>query len=357
MSFYTKVRPILFKLDPERAHKLVKNILNTVKRFPLIESSIFKINAQVFESLEQNIFNLNFYNPVGIASGFDKNAQMIRALAMSGFGFLELGSITNDPQDGNEKPRLFRHIQERSIQNAMGFDNIGARGVVENLKDGYPFVVPIGINIGKNKFVAVGDSLKNYELCLRSLESYGDYFVFNLSSPNTPGLRDLQNDIFVKDLLEMARAITNKPLLIKISPDMEMDSMLRVCSVAVDCGASGIIATNTTIDYSLITNPHKRDGSYFGGISGDALKIKSRNVLKTLCREFLGKTVIISVGGIDSAQEAYTRIKLGANLVQIFTSVVYEGLGIIRNINKDLDRMLKSEGFTHVSQAIGIDTK
>lgn len=357
MSFYKKIRPILFKLDCEKAHKIVKNILNAPQKLPLIESSIFKMNYKKYDSLEQKIFNLDFYNPLGLASGFDKNAQIIRPLAMSGFGFLELGSITNEPQDGNEQPRLFRHIEEESLQNAMGFDNIGARGVVQNLKDNHPFIVPIGLNIGKNKFVVAADALKNYELCLKTLENYGDYFVMNLSSPNTPGLRDLQNESFVKELLDMAKKITEKPLLIKISPDMEIDSMLKVCQAAISAGVSGIVATNTTIDYSVITNPHQKDGKYFGGISGEALKIKSRNILRILSEAFLGKTILISVGGINSPEEAYLRIKLGANLLQLFTPMIYEGLGIVRNINKDLDRILKNDGFTHISQAIGIDIK
>lgn len=225
------------------------------QKIPLFESMIAKCYCRIHENLAQDIHGLHFYNPIGLASGFDKNAEAVRPLASLGFGYLELGSVTQMPQDGNEKPRMFRHVEEESLQNAMGFNNIGARGMLAHLKEVYPFCIPLGINIGKNKNIAQGDSLKNYELSLDTLKDYGDYFTFNLSSPNTPGLRDLQNESFVKELMEMAKSTTNKPIFIKISPDMEIESMLAVCDAAIQNGVNGIIATNTSIDYSLVSNP------------------------------------------------------------------------------------------------------
>lgn len=329
-------------------------VMRLPEKIPLLESTIANFYCSVNENLSQDIHGLHFYNPVGLASGYDKNGEAIRALASLGFGHIEVGSVTHMPQDGNPKPRLFRHITEQSIQNAMGFNNVGVRGVLANLKEVYPFCIPIGINIGKNKNIAQGDSLKNYELSLDALKDYGDYFVFNLSSPNTPGLRDLQNEGFISELLCMANGITKKPLFIKISPDMEIDSMLSICQKAIDYGVSGIIATNTSIDYSLVSEPAKRDGACFGGISGKALATKSKGILKILGEHFHKKTTLVSVGGINSADEAYERIKLGASLVQILSGMIYEGPNLASSINKKISAKLKEDGFKSIEDAIGV---
>ena len=354
MGFYKTIRPYLYKYDAEKVHNLAIKVMKLPQKIPLFESMIARCYCKVYENLAQNIHGLNFYNPIGIASGFDKNAEAVRPLASLGFGYLELGSITQMPQDGNEKPRIFRHIAEESLQNAMGFNNIGARGMLANLKEVYPFCIPLGINIGKNKNIAKGDSLKNYELSLDTLKDYGDYFAFNLSSPNTPGLRDLQNESFVSELLNMAKAVTNKPLFVKISPDMEIDSMLKVCESAISNGVHGIIATNTSIDYTLVANPFQRDGVSIGGISGKMLAQKSKEILKILGQNFYKKTTLIAVGGIYNANEAYERIKLGASLVQILSGMIYEGPTIVSSINRELSKKLQNDGFKHISEAIGV---
>lgn len=353
MSFYQKIKPLLFKMDPERAHNLMTKLMLIPPKIPLIESCLVSSYCCVYDTLIQDIHGLHFYNPVGLASGFDKNAEFVRGMAGIGFGFLELGSITQMPQEGNPKPRIFRHVAEESIQNAMGFNNIGVRGMLANLKKHYPFSVPLGVNIGKNKNLVLADSLKNYELSLEVLKDYGDYFTFNLSSPNTPNLRDLQNESFIEELLIMARGITQKPLFIKISPDMEIDSMLAVCQKAIDCKVSGIIATNTTVDYTTVSYPIQKDSVGVGGISGRALCQKSREILRILAQHFFGKTTLISLGGISDSHEAYQRIKLGASLVQIMSALVYQGPSLIAKINKELHQKLLADGFKNITEAIG----
>lgn len=354
MGFYKKIRPYLYKCDAEKIHNFAIKVMKMPQKIPLFESMIAKCYCRIHENLAQDIHGLHFYNPIGLASGFDKNAEAVRPLASLGFGYLELGSVTQMPQDGNEKPRMFRHVEEESLQNAMGFNNIGARGMLAHLKEVYPFCIPLGINIGKNKNIAQGDSLKNYELSLDTLKDYGDYFTFNLSSPNTPGLRDLQNESFVKELMEMAKSITNKPIFIKISPDMEIESMLAVCDAAIQNGVNGIIATNTSIDYSLVSNPVKKNDVCFGGLSGKAISTKSKEVLRILGKNFHKKTTLISVGGIGDSNEVYERIKLGASLVQILSSMIYEGPTLISRMNNELAEKLKANGFKHINEAIGV---
>ncbi|RDU71021.1 dihydroorotate dehydrogenase (quinone) [Helicobacter aurati] len=353
MSFYQKIKPILFKIDPENAHNLMTKFMLIPPKIPLLESCLARRYCSVYQSLTQNIHGLHFYNPVGLASGFDKNGEFVRGMAGIGFGFLELGSVTQMPQEGNPKPRVFRHVVEESLQNAMGFNNIGVRGMIANLKKHYPFSIPLGINIGKNKNLVLADSLKNYELSLEALKDYGDYFTFNLSSPNTPNLRDLQNESFVEELLAMARSITQKPLFIKISPDMEIDSMLAVCQKAIECNVSGIVATNTTIDYATVSHPIQKDGVGIGGISGKALCQKSREILRILAQHFFGKTILISLGGVGDSDEVYKRLKLGASLVQIMSALVYQGPSLIARINKEVHQKLVADGFANITEVIG----
>jgi dihydroorotate dehydrogenase len=287
-----------------------------------------------------------------LGAGFDKNGQYITAMPALGFGFTEIGTVTPKPQDGNPKPRLFRLIEDRSIQNAMGFNNKGSHYMLQRLKKLYFFDYPIGINIGKNKITPENEALEDYETLFKAFRSYGDYIVINISSPNTPGLRDLQNENFIKAIVDMAKEITNQPVLLKIAPDMEPEDAIALCNTAVDAGAAGIIATNTTIDYSI--TPHAKD---FGGISGALLTEKSYQLFKAIGKELYGKTLLISVGGIDSAEEAYRRIKAGASLVQVYSMLIYKGPALIREINEGIIRLLKNDGYNHISEAIGADWK
>lgn len=352
MSLYQMLSPYLFKLDAEKAHSLAESFIKRVVPLPLVQDYIAGKNCVVDKALSVEVAGMRFYNPVGLAAGFDKNATMIKGLSALGFGFLEIGTITQAPQEGNPKPRLFRHTQEQSLQNAMGFNNQGSLAISKRLKEFYPYAIPLGINIGKNKIIAQSDSLKNYENVLLDCLEVGDYFTFNLSSPNTPNLRDLQNVSFVQELFAMARTHTQKPLFLKISPDMDKDEMLKVVEMSVKSGASGIIATNTTIDYTLVQNPKES-----GGISGAALKQKSKEILRILSESFFGKIALISVGGIDSPQEAYERIKLGASLVQVYSGLVFQGPSLCKNINEGLLQCIQADGFTHLHEALGQDIK
>lgn len=345
---YDKIRPLLFKCDPENMHSMVEKLLIIAQATPMVLEYLAKHYCVVDDRLKQNICGLNFYNPVGLGAGFDKNATITKALSAIGFGFVEVGTITPKPQDGNPKPRIFRFVEEKSLQNAMGFNNDGGKKILQRLSRIYPYTIPIGVNIGKNKITEQEKVIYDYKKLVSLFKNTSDYFTLNLSSPNTPNLRDLQNEEFVKLLLIELKSQTNKPIFLKISPDMNIDYMLSVCECAIDNGAAGIIATNTTIDYSLVKNPKDK-----GGISGQALKKRSREIFQILSENLFKKTTLISIGGIDDGEEAYERIKLGASLVQIYTTMIFEGPSIVREINKTILEKLAEDGFENISEAIG----
>ncbi len=298
--------------------------------------------------IQQEIFGRTFQNPVGLGAGFDKDGQYISAMPTLGFGFTEIGTVTPKPQDGNAKPRLFRLIEDYSIQNAMGFNNKGKDFMLQQLKKLYFFDYPMGINIGKNKLTSEDDALNDYETLFRAFKDYGDYIVINISSPNTPGLRDLQNEAFITAIFNMAKEITSQPVLLKIAPDMEHEDAITLCKTAVDAGAAGIIATNTTIDYSLVKNPKD-----IGGLSGAILSDKSFAIFDAVAKELYGKTTLISVGGISTAEDAYRRIKAGASLVQVLSGLIFEGPELIRDINNGLIDLIKADGYSSITEAIG----
>lgn len=349
---YETLKKILFKLDPETAHTIAGLGLRTAAHCPWL---LRTLKTRFFVSdpmLRQEIFGRTFHNPVGLGAGFDKNGQYITAMPTLGFGYTEIGTVTPLSQPGNPKPRLFRLPDESSLQNAMGFNNHGSDYMLKCLNRLYFFDYPIGINIGKNKVTPEEKALSDYEMLFRTFKEYGDYVVINISSPNTPGLRDLQNETFINAIFAMAKEITSQPVLLKIAPDMEPEDAVALCKVAVEAGAAGIIATNTTIDYSITDSPNKQD---FGGISGALLTEKSYNLFKAIGKELYGKTLLISVGGIDSAEEAYRRIKAGATLIQVYSMLVYKGPSLIKEINEGLIELLKQDGYTHISEAIGAD--
>jgi dihydroorotate dehydrogenase len=349
---YESIKPLLFKFQPETAHHIAETVLRLPNICQIPFNPFLESHFVTDDILTQEIFGRKFYNPVGLGAGFDKNATMIRGIQILGFGYTEIGTVTPKPQDGNPKPRMFRHIEEESIQNAMGFNNDGAYKVVKRLKKRYPFTTPIGINIGKNKITPEKEAINDYTHLIKAFDGLGDYFVINISSPNTPGLRDLQNEEFITKLFAEAKALTDMPILLKIAPDMTPQDAVALTTLAVEKGADGIIATNTTIDYSLVKHPKE-----IGGISGAVLKDKSFKIFEAIAKELYGKTTLISVGGIDSAQEAYKRIKAGASLVQILSGIVFHGPDMIMNINRELIELLKADGYTNITQAIGADRK
>jgi dihydroorotate dehydrogenase len=342
----------MFNFEPEVAHSIAGVGIKTLPRLPVIYNEMIN-NYFVEESiLKQKIFGVEFKNPVGLAAGFDKNGEYIRGTPALGFGYTEIGTVTPKSQQGNPKPRLFRLIDEESIQNAMGFNNRGSYYMLQKLKRLRFFDYPVGINIGKNKITPEIEAIKDYETLFKAFERFGTYIVINISSPNTPGLRDLQNEKFIKEVFKIGKATTKKPILLKIAPDMRTSQAIKISETAIKAGASGIIATNTTVDYSLSSN--SRD---FGGISGKLLKEKSFSLFKDLAKELYGEGILISVGGIDSADEAYRRVRAGANLIQIYSMLIYKGPKLIKDINNGLIKLLKADKFNHISEAVGVDLR
>lgn len=347
---YQTLKSIMFKFQPETAHTMASIALRSVAHCPMLLKCISKKYFISNSALSQQLLGTTFANPVGIGAGFDKNGQYVTSMPTLGFGYTEIGTVTPLPQDGNPKPRLFRLPNENSLQNAMGFNNKGAAYMLKRLKKLYFFDYPIGINIGKNKLTSEEDALSDYEALFETFKDQGDYVAINISSPNTPGLRDLQNEKFIKKIFKVARKITTKPVLLKIAPDMTKKDALLLCKTAIKAGAAGIIATNTTIDYNITNDPDKKD---FGGISGELLKEKSYKLFEYLGKKLHDKTILISVGGIDSAEEAYRRILAGASLVQVYSMLIYKGPSLIRDINLGITELLKADGFENISEAIG----
>lgn len=352
MINYQTLKPWLYKLDPEVAHQIAETALRVPNICPILFNPFLKSHFVTNDILKQELFGRTFLNPIGLGAGFDKNATMIRGIQILGFGFTEIGTVTPRPQAGNPKPRMFRHVEEESIQNAMGFNNDGLLSVQKRLKEKFPFTTPIGINIGKNKTTSDAEAINDYTTLIKALHELGDYLVINISSPNTPGLRDLQNEEFITRLFSEAKEITNKPILLKIAPDMSKEDAVALTTLAVEKGANGIIATNTTIDYSLVKNPQS-----IGGLSGAVLKEKSFEIFEAIAKELYGKTTLISVGGIDSAKEAYRRIKAGASLVEIYSGLVFHGFDMIKDINTELTELIKADGYANITEAIGSDRK
>ncbi|QKF67579.1 dihydroorotate dehydrogenase 2 [Arcobacter venerupis] len=352
MISYETLKKILFKFEPETAHNLAEIGLRVLGNFSIMKNYMENRNYISNPKLTQEIFGVRFENPVGLAAGFDKNATMIKSMKSLGFGFTEIGTMTLKPQDGNPKPRMFRYPELRSVQNAMGFNNKGSHEVLKNLKKVYPFNIPVGANIGKNKTTPEEFALSDYKSLIKKFEANSDYLVINISSPNTPNLRDLQNEKFITELFTMAKELTSKPILLKIAPDMEASMAIDLCNSAINAGAAGIIATNTTIDYTLVPNCQN-----FGGLSGACLTQKSASLFKELAKELFGKTVLISVGGIATGEQAYERIKDGANLVQSYTGMIFEGPSMVKKINEEILELMAKDGYENISQAIGANLK
>ncbi|QKF82452.1 dihydroorotate dehydrogenase (quinone) [Halarcobacter ebronensis] len=352
MLNYKTLKKVLFLFQPETAHSLAEIGLRILPYFKFIYNYMVNRNFIINPKLKQEIYGINFPNPVGLAAGFDKNATMVKPMMALGFGYTEIGTMTPRPQPGNPKPRAFRFPEQNSIQNAMGFNNEGSATVLMNLKKVYPFSIPVGANIGKNKTTSEEFAIQDYKTLIRKFKDESDYLVINISSPNTPNLRDLQNEKFIKELFSMAKEMTTKPVFLKIAPDMEASTAIELCKTAVDAGAAGIIATNTTIDYSLV--PNAKD---FGGLSGACLTQKSYELFKEIAKELYGKTVLISVGGISNAEEAYKRLKAGASLIQVYTGLIFEGPSVVKEINEGILELMEKDGFNNISEVIGSDLK
>ncbi len=352
MTAYSLLRPLLFRLDPEVSHGLAMGFLRAAAALPPLRPALGRNRVDLAHAaaLRQTLFGRDFPNPVGLAAGFDKDAAVLAALPALGFGFAEIGTVTPLAQPGNPRPRMFRHPGARSLQNALGFNNAGLEAMRTRLENHPPLPIPLGINIGKNKATPPEKALDDYETLVRGLARFADYLVVNLSSPNTPGLRDLQNETFVRAVLGVAKEITDRPVLVKIAPDLDPEAAADLAETAVEAGASGIVATNTTVDYALLPGAHN-----FGGLSGEVLREKSFQVFEAVARRLFGRAVLISVGGIASGAEAYRRLRAGASLVQVYTALIYEGPGLARRINEELLALMARDGVQGIGEVVGID--
>ena len=341
------VKPILFRLHPEKAHDFTFSWIKKTFNLPLLGSTIrynFKYDDP---SLVQQVFGLSFKNPIGLAAGFDKDAKLIDEMASLGFGFIEIGTLTPKPQSGNPQPRLFRLPQDQGLINRMGFNNGGVLAAVERLKNRKSDII-IGGNIGKNKDTPNEDAVNDYLFCLEALHPYVDYFVLNVSSPNTPNLRELQEKEPLKKLLTAVKKAndaktTPKPILLKIAPDLTEGQLDDIVDLVLETGIAGIIATNTTLDRSNLATP-EQDVSEIGagGLSGKPVKDRSTAVIKYLARKSQNSFPIIGVGGIFTVRDAIEKLEAGASLVQVYTGMIYEGPSLIKRLNKGLARFYKA---------------
>lgn len=346
---YPLLRDLLFFISPEKAHYFSMNCLQEACNLEILKRAIRKHFSYDHPSLERNVFGLHFKNPVGLGAGFDKNAAYLRELSTLGFGFVEVGTVTPKAQLGNLKPRLFRLPKDKALINRMGFNNDGVETIKQRLlqwnnyksKNGSNPII-VGGNIGKNKITPNETAYKDYEICFTELFDYVDYFVVNVSSPNTPGLRELQEKDSLRKILSQLQNInqgkTNpKPLLLKIAPDLTTTQLDDIVDLSFEVQLSGLVATNTTIDRSHLQMPQallEKIGA--GGLSGKPLTEKSTSVVQYLSQQTQQKMPIIASGGIFNGADAIEKINAGASLVQVWTGFVYEGPAIAKNICKQL---------------------
>jgi dihydroorotate oxidase len=329
---YKKIRKFLFKLDPEKAHNLSLSCLKIVGKFPFI---LKKISKPIEDSaLERELFGLKFKNPVGLAAGLDKNAKYYKELSMLGFGFIEIGTVTPRPQPGNEKKRLFRLVEDSAIINRMGFNNEGVEAVLKRLKKNTS--VLIGGNIGKNTATPPEGYTTDYIECFEKLHPVVDYFTLNVSCPNVNSHAKLNDTDYLKELIAEIQSLNKtkekqKPILLKISPDLTDEQLLDIIELVKETKIDGIIATNTTTSRENLISPYQDEK---GGLSGKPLKERSTEVIRFLAKHSNKAFPIIGVGGIHSAKDALEKIEAGADLVQIYTGFIYKGPKLIRKINK-----------------------
>jgi dihydroorotate dehydrogenase len=336
---YKFIRSILFLFDPEKVHYFTAGLLHFLLRIPLVNWIWKKVYVFEDKRLETKVFGLTFKNPVGMAAGFDKQATIYNDLVSCGFGFIEIGTITPKSQPGNDKPRLFRLKKDEGIINRMGFNNGGLEMAISNLKNRKTPII-IGGNIGKNKHTPNEDAVNDYKITFEGLFPYVDYFVVNVSSPNTPNLRELQEKEPLKKILSELMVINNekkhpKPILLKIAPDLNSEQLDDIIEIIAEVKIAGVIACNTTVSReNLKLSKEELDEIGAGGVSGKPLTKRSTEVIRYLSEKSNKSFPIIGVGGIHSEEDALEKLAAGASLVQIYTGFVYEGPGLVKRINK-----------------------
>jgi dihydroorotate dehydrogenase len=341
---YNAIRRILFLFPPESIHYFSMNCLKALCSISLIRKIIAAFFSANNNQLATTEFHLKFKNPVGLGAGFDKNAKWLRELETLGFGFVEIGTVTPLPQSGNEKPRLFRLPKDNALINRMGFNNEGVRAVAERLRKWKADAQPsthnfiIGGNIGKNKITPNEEAWRDYEICFKELHPYVDYFVVNVSSPNTPGLRELQEKESLRKILRHLQMINNgkaksKPILLKISPDLMQDQIDDILDLALEIKLDGLVCTNTTVGRAgLLTNKEEIEKIGPGGLSGKPVRERSTLIIEYIYTKTSGEIPIIASGGVFTGEDAKEKLNVGADLVQVWTGFIYEGPRIVRKI-------------------------
>jgi dihydroorotate dehydrogenase len=352
------LQPLLFRLDPERAHHLTLRLLQRLAQMPFLLKLWQCCRPLEHAALQMQVAGVHFPNPVGLAAGFDKSAVAAPAFPAFGFGFVEVGTVTPRSQVGNPLPRLFRVPADEAVINRMGFNNDGATAVARRLQLS-PRRTPIGVNLGKNADTPLEQALNDYRAGLEQLFDVGSYVVVNVSSPNTPGLRTLQSSANIRRLLDgvqdcnqtlaRARQVQPRPLFVKIAPDLQPDELDGIVDAVRTCAFDGIVATNTTTDRTGLTTAIAEPG----GLSGRPLRQRSTEVIRQVYRRAQGHISLIGVGGIFSAEDAYEKICAGATLVQLYTGLIYRGPSLPHRINIGLLHLLQRDGLTHLSQAVG----
>ena len=364
MLYKSLIRPILFRKDPEQSHEAVLHMLACNEWLYGTLEDFYKVED---ERLAVKIGPLTFANPVGLAGGFDKNALAPKMISAFGFGFMEVGAITAQAQPGNPKPRLYRLPEDAALINRLGFNNEGADAIAIKLdrlraRGGRPNI-PLGMNIGRTKIVETKDAVGDFLSCFEKLFPHGDFFTLNVSSPNTPNLRDLQEKSLLRELLSAVQQknlqlalkgqIDPKAVFVKIAPDMEFGQVDEIIDVVDQVKLTGIVATNATaFQREGLKSPN---GPEPGGLSGRPITAMVTRFISHIYRNTGGRLPIIGVGGIFDAYDAYEKIKAGANAVQIYTGWIYEGPGAVKRINKGLLRLLERDGLKHISEAVGRD--
>ncbi|OYR58264.1 quinone-dependent dihydroorotate dehydrogenase [Halorubrum halodurans] len=350
MGLYDLAKPALFALPAETAHTAGHRFLRGVQGTP-IESALRGRYAVEDERLRVDAFDATFPNPVGVAAGFDKNAEVPRALAALGFGHVEVGGVTAEGQSGNPRPRLFRLREDGALINRMGFNNEGADAVGDRL-DREPMPdVPVGVNIGKSKSTPLSEAADDYLYTYERVAGAGDYFVVNVSSPNTPGLRELQNREALEGILGTLSEAGASPLLVKLSPDLPRAAIAEALAVVDDLDLDGVIATNTTVSRpDTLESPNRAER---GGLSGKPIEDAATDLVRFVAERT--DVPVVGVGGVSDAAGAYEKIRAGASVVQLYTALVYEGPEIARSINRGLLDLLERDGFETVGDAVGAD--
>ncbi len=347
---YSLLKPFIFKIDPEMAHDLAIKSL----KYNFLPEELFRVRNE--EILETDIFNQKIKNPIGLAAGFDKSAEVYNSLFRFGFGFIEVGTVTPKKQFGNPKPRVFRLENDRALINRLGFNNDGVEKVSERLQKNYPTGF-LGINIGPNKDSK--DKIDDYLTSIKKIHDFANYITINISSPNTPGLRDFHKENTLQNLLSKITEFTKKngirkPLVLKISPDISHVEISSIIELIKKFNISGLVISNTT-DKNR-ENLAGENKSEIGGLSGKPLINISNNLIKKFYKETKGKIPIIGVGGVNSGKTAFEKLRSGANLLQLYTGMVYEGPGIVKKIKAELITLLEKEKIKNVSEIVGTGT-